>query len=378
MGTRETATETVIVGAGPAGLAVGACLRAAGRPFVMVDKAEAVGASWRGHYERLHLHTLKRYSGLPMMGFADDVPPYPSRAQVVAYLEAYARRFGLAPRLGVEVEEARRRGGGWEVRGGGEVLRARQLVVATGYNAVPNEPEWPGRGEYRGTLMHSRAYRNGRAFAGRRVLVVGIGNSGAEIAMDLWEHGARTAIAVRSPVHVIPRELWGVPSQRTGLLMGRLPPSWGDRISGTLLKVALGDLGRYGLRRPEVGPVTQVVRDGRVPLVDVGTLDLIRQGAIEVLPDVAGLTEGGARFVDGREEPFDAIVTATGYRPGFARFLHGAELVADARGYPRAHGRESALPGLYFLGFRNPIIGQLNDIGREARRVARDIAARAA
>src|SRR5262249_20176138 len=136
-----------------------------------------------------------------------EVPMYPSRAEVVAYLERYAERFGLEPRFGHEVTSARRDGNGWVIRAGDAEIRSRALVMASGYNRVPKVPVWPGRERFGGVVVHSSGYRSGDAFRGKRALVVGIGNSGGEIALDLWESGATTALSVRSPVHVVPRDL---------------------------------------------------------------------------------------------------------------------------------------------------------------------------
>src|SRR5262249_35831698 len=156
--------------------------------------------TWRRHYERLHLHTVKQYSALPRMRWPDHVPLYPSRADVVDYLEAYARRFGIEPAFGQRVENARFDASisKWIVRTQDSEFKGRALVIATGYNRVPNIPAWPGSEKYKGEILHSSAYKNGRAWRGKRALVIGIGNTGGEIALDLWESGAETTVSVRS------------------------------------------------------------------------------------------------------------------------------------------------------------------------------------
>ncbi len=369
-------TDVIVLGAGPAGLATSACLRARGVPFVILEQAAAVGATWRRHYDRLHLHTVARFSALPRMPWPDGVPMYPSRAQVVDYLERYARRFHLEPRFGTHVTRARREGGRWVVTTPGGELSGRALVVATGYNRVPNVPAFPGRDRFPGTVVHSAEYRSGVAYRGRRAVVVGLGNSGGEIALDLWESGAETTISVRSPVHVVPRDLLGVPAQVNSLFgLGRLPPRIADPIVLRLLDVAVGDLSRWGLRRPALGPARQVVEKGRIPLIDVGTVALVKQGKIAVVPGPEAFTERGIVVGGGREIPADVVVLATGYRPGLDAFLDRAGEYVDDRGYPRSHGAEvRGAPGLYFIGFRNPLIGQLHDIALEAERIAAAVA----
>jgi cation diffusion facilitator CzcD-associated flavoprotein CzcO len=364
--------DTVIIGAGPAGLAVSACLRARGAPFVVLEQADAVGSTWRRHYERLHLHTIKQLSALPRLPWPAEVALYPSRRDVVAYLDAYARRFQIEPRFGQTVTRAWPEAGGWVVRATAGELRCRALVIASGYNRVAKVPEWPGRDSYGGAVLHSSAYRSGDAFRGRRALVVGLGNSGGEIALDLWESGAEVSLAVRSPVHVVPRDLFGLPAQVNSLYgLGRLPVALADRLALAVLDRAVGDLAPWGLRRPAVGPARQVVEQGRIPLIDIGTVALIKQGKIRVVPGPRAYTATGVVLTDGRELPADLVVLATGYRPGLDAFLEGAADLVDERGYPRWHGAAvPGAPGLYFLGFRNPLTGALHDIAREAERIA--------
>ena len=362
----------IILGAGPSGLAVGACLRGRGVPFTILEQADSVGSRWRRHYERLHLHTVKQLSSLPGQPWPDEVPLYPSRAEVVDYLETYARRFRLAPRLGVTVTRARRGEEGWEVSTSAGDFHGRALVVATGYNRTPKLPDFPGRERFRGAFLHAGDYRSGGAYRGKRVLVVGAGNTGGEIALDLWESGATVAISARSPVHVIPRDALGIPAQVNSVfLLGRLPPTVADRIAVPLMARLVGDLAPFGLRRPTKGPVSQVVEDGKIPLLDIGTIALVKQGKIAVHPGPRELTETSVVFTDGREEPFDAVICATGYRPALDGFLENAERHVDARGYPTKHGVEAGEPGLFFIGYRNPLTGALHDIAAEARRIAR-------
>jgi cation diffusion facilitator CzcD-associated flavoprotein CzcO len=373
-------THVLIVGAGPAGLATAACMRARGTAFVVVEQADAVGSTWRRHYERLHLHTVARFSALPRMPWPDRTGMYPSRAQVVAYLDAYAERFGLAPRFATTVTDARRDGSRWVVTTTQGTITSRAIVVATGYNRVPNVPSFPGRERFRGEVLHSSAYRSGEAYRGKRAVVVGIGNSGGEIALDLWECGAEVTLSVRSPVHVVPRDLFGIPAQVNSLFgLGRLPIALADRLAIRMLDLAVGDLSRWGLRRPAIGPARQVVEQGRIPLIDIGTVALVKQGKIAVVPGPRAFTESGLELQDGRDIGADLVLLATGYRPEIAAFLHESEHALDARGYPRFHGQEvKGMSGLYFIGFRNPLTGQLHDIALEAERIAAHVAERGA
>src|SRR5919198_101169 len=190
--------DTVIIGAGPAGLAVGACLERAGVPFAILERTGEVGSAWRGHYQRLHLHTDRDRSTLPYLRFPPGTPRYPSREQMIAYLEAYAHEFGLGPRFNEEVKRVRRDGDAWRIETSKGTHRARRVVVATGFTGMPYLPAWPGLERFGGHVLHSIGYQDGSPFRGRNVLVIGFGNSGGEIAIDLCDNGARVSIAVRS------------------------------------------------------------------------------------------------------------------------------------------------------------------------------------
>jgi len=396
----------VIIGAGPAGLATGACLRQAGIDSVILEKSDRVASAWHRHYERLHLHTDKTRSTLPFAPFPDDYPRYPSRLQVIEYLEEYARRFELAIELDTEVLAAQPQPDGWRIEtrdrttrdttgelsveapstdappgdapsaGQPKTRESSDLVVATGYNRTPILPSWPGMDEFGGTILHSSEYRNGKPYTDREVLVVGFGNSGGEIAVDLFEHGARPHLAVRSPVNVIPRELFGIPILAVGKLQRLLPPAVADLINAPLLAAVIGDLTPWGLRKLPYGPSTQIREHGRIPLIDVGTIALIKDGSIAVEPGIERFTADGVVFDDDTTERFDAIVLATGYRPRVQDFLQGAEITLDPDGTPRVSGRATELPGLYFCGFYVSPRGMLREIAHEAERISADIAQR--
>jgi indole-3-pyruvate monooxygenase len=370
----EEEVATVIVGAGPAGLAVGACLRRAGLPFVMLDHADALGASWRGRYRRLHLHTAKQYSGLPHLPFPREHPQYPSREQVIEYLELYGRHFDLVPRLGQAVQAVRRaEGGRWSTITRDGVLESAQVVVCTGKSGVPVRPRWPGMETFPGEILHSAQYATGERFAGQRVLVVGFGNSGAEIALDLVEQGASVDLSVRSPVNVVPRDILGMPVQRSTILMRFLPLFVRDAIGRLVSRLTFGDLRPLGLRRPAEGPITQIVRRGRIPVIDVGTVALLRAGKLRVLPDLTRFEGETLHFSGGEARPFDAVVLATGYRPAVASLLPDDPRATDDDGSP-AGVIYRARPGLYFVGYANPPTGLLRQIAIEARQVAARIA----
>lgn len=366
--------SAIIVGAGPAGLAVGAELRRSDVPFVMLERGHHVGESWHRHYERLALHTPKRHSALPGLPFPRDYPTYPSRQQVIAYFEEYARRFDLHPELGQEVSRCTRGADGrWVVSTANGDYRAHNLVMATGLNRIPNVPRWPGQETFPGPIVHTYDYTSGDRFRGQRVLVVGFGNSGAEIALDLVEQGARPAVAVRSKVNVIPRDLFGIPILVFSLLWKPFPARFADAMNALTLRLATGSLSNLGLSKRRDGPFEQIDEARRIPVLDVGTLARIRSGEIDVRKNVASFDGATVRFADGKRERFDAIVLATGFTTGLATMFPNEPEVLDDQGRPRINGRESAVPGLFFCGYDVSRGGVLREIGIEARHIARSI-----
>jgi cation diffusion facilitator CzcD-associated flavoprotein CzcO len=362
--------DAIIVGAGPAGLACAATLREAGLDVTVLEKADNVGSAWRRHYDRLHLHTDRGHSGLPGMAMPPTYPAYPSRAQMVAYLESYAARFDIRPVLNSEVSTIGRDGARWRVEVGQGPMVAPVIVVATGVAGAPYRPSWSGLESYRGLILHSSDYRNPAPYAGKRVLVVGFGNSGGEIALDLADAGVDVALAVRGPVQVLPRDLLGFPILSWAILYRRLPARLVDRLNAPILRLAVGNIERLGLQRAAKGPREMVEDDGRVPLIDIGTLARIRDGSIGVRGGIDRFSSDGVVFSNGRSESFDAVILATGFRPDLRRLLPGLEGVFDEKGMPRVTGRPTAAPGLYFCGQITSPTGQLREIGIEALRIA--------
>lgn len=354
--------DVVVVGGGASGLAVAATLKRRGRDPVILESAETVGATWARRYERLCLHTVRRFSGLPFYPMPRSYPRYVPKDLYAKYLGDYARRLQLDIRLGQRVARIRPEGSTWLLETRQESWVTRAVIVATGRHNVPRLPRWEGMEEFAGRFMHSHEYTSGREFAGRRALVIGIGNSGAEIAADLVEHGAaRVAISVRTTPPITSREIAGIPVQLLGMLFAPFPARAVDRLGALLRRFGTGDLREYGLGKEAWGPFTA----RRPPVIDVGFLEQLKARRIDVLGDVLRFTSTGVVFADG-EQKFDVVVAATGFTSGLEQLL-AAPRALDQRGYP---GADSEYPGLYFAGYSETPRGQLFESSRGAHKLA--------
>lgn len=370
----DTIPEVVVVGAGPGGLAAAAALTREGIRTIVLERAETVGASWRSHYDRLHLHTVRWLSGLPGLAIPRREGRWVSRDGFVRYLERYARHHQLDVRTGIEVTRLSRAGGSWRLETSRGEWTAAGAVIATGYNRLPHLPPWPGREGFRGRILHSSAYRSGAAFAGQDVLVVGAGNSGAELAVDLVEHGAaRVRVSVRTPPNVVRRTLAGaIPTQLVSIALRPLPLPVSDALARAAARLTVGDLSRYGLPRPTRGIYTQMIRDREIPILDVGFIAALRSGRLEIVPAVEGFDGDSVLLRGGGRLGADVVIAATGFRPGLDGLLGGLGIL-DANGLPVVHGAETSprAPDVHLVGFTNPPTGNLRELARDARRVAR-------
>ena len=367
--------DVLVVGAGPAGLAAAACLRRRGVDVLVVDRGSAVGESWRRRYDRLHLHTPRVQSALPGLRMPRRYGRWVAKDDVAAYLARYAAHHGIAPRFGTEVQRLERDGDAWIAHTDGPPLRVREVVVATGYNASPVEPEFPGQAAFGGQVIHASAYANPQKYREQDVLVVGAGNTGAEIAADLAEGGAaRVWVAVRTPPNVVPRQLGPLPTTLLAISMDYSPAWLADPLNRLLQRIFVGDLTRYGLPAPRSGVVRQMRTTGVTPTIDVGLIAELRAGRVTPVAALTGFDGDEAVLADGTRLRPDAVIAATGYTTGLAPMV-GHLGVLDDRGRPLPHGAHThpGVPGLRFAGLTNPLKGLLFQIGLDARAISRAV-----
>jgi cation diffusion facilitator CzcD-associated flavoprotein CzcO len=362
--------EVVVVGAGPAGLATARELAARGINARLLERGDRPGYSWSHLYDSLALHTGKHLSALPGMRFPRATPLFPTRADFLDYLGRYAQRFGIAVEAGTEVTRATppANGGRWRLDTTAGPIEADAVVFATGIIANPLVPAFPDRDRFTGRVLHSVEYRRPGPFAGRRVLVVGVGNSGGEIASELARAGVDVTIAVRSGANVVPLTLFGIPIQYVSALVRKLPRPAQDAIVA-----AVG--GVTELRRgPPVLPRLAHSPLDAIPLIGFHLVDEIRAGRVHVRPGIERFTESGVRFTDGAEQPFDDVILATGFRPAIDALRDVVRV--DARGFALRTGRVNSAdcPSLFFVGHNYDATGGLRNIARDAPVAAQHIA----
>ncbi len=359
---RHEEIETVIIGAGQAGLSVGYHLARRGVPFVILEANQRVGDTWRRRWDSLRLFTPARFDGLDGLPFPASAHAFPTKDQMADYLESYAQRFGLPVRTGVTVDRVTRADGGFFVSAGELRIRAEQVVVAMATYQKPRVPAFAAELDLEIVQLHSLEYRNPGQLRDGGVLIVGAGNSGSEIAMELACTGRATWMSGRDTGHVP------------------------FRIDGTAARLGLLRLVLRGLFHRVLTLDTPLGRKVRpkatsrgAPLIRVKPQDLAAAGVVRV-PRMAGVRGGLPVLDDGRVLEVTNVVWCTGFEPGFTWIDLGG--VFDDRGEP-AHERGvvAAAPGLSFVGLHFLYAmssTMIHGAGRDAEYVARRIAGSAA
>ncbi len=365
----EGGDPIVIVGAGPGGLAAAKALLDRGVRVRVLERGAEVGHVWRSLYDSLRLHTGKHLSALPGLRFSRATPLFPGRQDFVRYLERYRDAFAIPVEAGVEMTGATApsNGGSWIIQTSAGTVEASGLVMATGIVSNPRIPDLPGRDAFGGRVLHSVEYRRPDPFAGWRVLVVGCGNSGGEIAAELAHSGARVTVAVRSGAKVVPLTLLGIPIQYLAWLLRKLPRRAQDAVVAMIARITEARRGPPILPRPPHSPLDAI------PLIGFHLVDAIRAGHVQVRPAFVSFTANGVRFSDGSEEEFDDVILATGFHAAIQPLAHLVS--ADERGFAQRTDRVTSAeqPRLWFIGQNYDSTGGLRNIARDAPLIAERI-----
>jgi hypothetical protein len=329
-----------IIGAGPAGLATAKTFRQYGLAVEIIEREDDVGGNWYfGRPASSICHSTHMISSKRMSQFADfpmpkGFPPYPHHAQVLTYLRDYARHFGLydVTRFGTTVSQIEREGASqleqWRVTfAGGESKTYSGVVIANGHHREPLWPELPG--DFAGQIIHAHDYKTPEVIRDQRVLVIGAGNSGCDLAVEAAQYGARALLSMRRGYHFLPKFLFGGPLDSGGELFERWHvPLWLQRrLTTWAVHVAVGPPERYGLPKP-----THRLFETH-PIVNSQLLYAVGHGHVQVRPAIERLAGNKVRFVDGREDDVDVILCATGYQTTFP-FLDPS-LILQEDGTPR-------------------------------------------
>jgi dimethylaniline monooxygenase (N-oxide forming) len=368
--------EVCIIGAGSSGIAAAKALKEKGVDFECFEKGSDIGGMWRyqndnglsSAYRSLHIDTSRRNLGYSDFPIPEHLPDFLSHWEVAEYLDAYAARFGVRPhvRFRTEVADVSPADGKWDVTlASGEKRRYASVLVANGHLWDPRWPSFPGR--FDGHAIHSHDYRTAEPFEDKRVLVIGIGNSAVDIAVDLCRRAKRVYLSTRRSAWVMPKYIMGIPVDRWGAFFSRklrLPTRVTRSIIQRLLLVAVGDQARYGLPRPR-HPMWK-----EHATLSQELLPYIGHGWIRVKPDVRELQGDRIAFVDGSTEPFDAIIYATGYKTTFPFLRPEIFEVRDNQVALYRRTLPPDRPGLFFVGLLQPIGATIPLVEIQARWLA--------
>ncbi|KAF4380942.1 hypothetical protein F8388_011864 [Cannabis sativa] len=366
----------IIVGAGPSGLAMAGCLTQLSIPYILLEREDCFASLWKKYaYDRLHLHLKKQVCELPHMPFPSNFPRYVPKHLFLQYLDDYVSRFQIQPLYHRTVKsafydqdlkkwkvKARVNGNGEDVV---EEYNGRFLVVASGETAEPYVPEVKGLRSFPGKILHSTGYKSGKEFREKKVLVVGSGNSGMEISLDLANHGANTSLIVRSPinlsVHFVSKEILNL-----GVFLARyLPFKMVESLVVWLSKLVYGDLTKFGIKRPSEGPFTMKAKYGKFPVIDLGTCRKIKSGQIQVLPaEIESIENDIVLLKNEKSYHFETIVFCTGFKRSTHLWLKGYDCLLNDDGFSKISypNNWKGKNGLYCCGLsRKGLFGAKQD-----------------
>ena len=367
--------DAVVIGAGPSGLAVARELQHRhGVKTLVVDRAAAPAISWRTRYDNFRLNTNGFLSHLPGQRIPLSTGRWPTREDMVCYFDRYVQRENIALELECDVNRIDRAKGGWQLETSSGQIRAAAIVLATGNYRTPTIPPWPGLQHFTGELVHSSDFRNAWPYRGRDVVVVGAGNSAADIAVQLAHHGARRIwLAVRTPPHLVRRAMGPVPSDIFLEVFARVPASVVDPVIDRIKRLMWGNLSEYGFGQPPLGLKATVEQRGRIPTLADELVAAVRAGQVRVVAAVEAVLSDRVILSDGTSVAPQVIIAATGFRRDLESLV-GHLGVLDVDGNPRGGFACHVADGMFAIGYGIPPRGPLRAIRLNATPLARQVA----
>ena len=367
----------IVIGAGAAGLAVTHALLRAGVPVRLLEQERHIGEPWRRRHKNLELNTHRTLSALPGVSYPVGTPAFPGKSLVIDMLDRFRQQHKLPIEFGVRIDRIARTGGHWTLSTNMGTRTASHVVVATGRDRTPHIPDWKGMAAFGGRVVHAADFGDGADYAGKKILVVGAGNSGFDVlnhlsrvdTADIW-------LSARHGPTLLPKRIFNISVHLMSPYIARLPVRLADALLRAGQRIAFGDLTRYGLPPAPAGGASRLADDYVAIASDDGAVDAIKSGRIKVVPEIGQFSGDGVILANGERVRPDIVIAATGYRTGLEQMV-GALGVLDAKGYPLFNGADhsSGLPGLWFTGMRPSIRGCFANARLQARAIAAAITA---
>lgn len=368
----NTVNKIIIIGAGSTGIGLAYELKLRGLNPIILEEAPEVGASWRARHDQLYFNTHRSYSGLPGKPLPSSFDAFPSRLQFISFLEDCADELGDSIRLDTKVNKIVKNSTKWQVDTSAGVLEAEHVVIATGTDKVPVVPNWPGIDTYAGEKLHAADFGNAKRFAGKKVLLVGNGNSGADVGNHLVKNGVgQSWVSIRTGSHVVPQFFFGLSAYQVLMMIRWLPISVQDALVKMTSRLLLGDLRKFGLPVAPKGPISRAVEDSVVVSLDNGFISAIKSGQFKVCGEIDHFSESSVHMVDGTTLTPDVIIFATGYKPDLESLVGDNDLL-DESGEPKYSVDEDSTeyPNIWFMGFTTSIYGNMYTRVKETIRLA--------